>query len=361
MIKSFNGLRFYFSIFIFLNHCVFLRYTSTGASIFEKFFHNGGFAVDFFFILSGFCMYLGYSKKFQSIELSRVKSYIFKRIKKIYPLYLLTMLYVFVYSLFTEAGFQWSSVVDLIISASMLQTLTIVKSQILKGAGWFISCIFVLYILTPFILFFINKIQSYQKATLLWIVIYIVLALMIIGIYCLQNIRFVSEHFSLLFLYVSPYVRIFYYIGGMLLAYTSSNLFTNLTKQNGTLLEFFSIAVMSIAYFLGIKIGTENQITNLIYVPVISFAIIIFSKDKGIVSRFMANNINSYLGSISMEIYLLHYIVINYGGSALLIRLFGSNTVLLFVYCITLFLLTIAASAIYQKISIKIFDRRKLK
>ena len=90
-ISSFNGLRFYFSLLIFLNHLTFLKQDPYLESIYEGYFHGGGYCVLFFFLLSGFCFALGYVDKFEIVTFDKWLNFIKNRLKKIYPLYMLTM------------------------------------------------------------------------------------------------------------------------------------------------------------------------------------------------------------------------------------------------------------------------------
>lgn len=73
MIKEINILRIFFILFIFLNH--------------SAFFSGGGYlGVALFFLLSGFCMTLGYSGKVMEDNFSYGK-YILGRFSKFYPLH----------------------------------------------------------------------------------------------------------------------------------------------------------------------------------------------------------------------------------------------------------------------------------
>jgi peptidoglycan/LPS O-acetylase OafA/YrhL len=94
-IDSLTSLRFLMILMIFLNHLSFLG-DGTGNSIYDQYFHNPNMAVTFFFILSGFGLtYKSFLNKEYAINchynLKIGFSYAWKRMKKLYPLYIITM------------------------------------------------------------------------------------------------------------------------------------------------------------------------------------------------------------------------------------------------------------------------------
>ena len=99
MIKPLTSIRFYVMITIFLSHLTFLCSSDTGRYVYENFLRNGSIGVTLFFVLSGFVISIGYGEKFKEYG---VKDYILfqkKRIVKIYPLYLVTMIIMFVFNI----------------------------------------------------------------------------------------------------------------------------------------------------------------------------------------------------------------------------------------------------------------------
>lgn len=92
-IKCLNGFRFVLSLFVFFAHNSFYNFSDNEKLklFFTKYSHLGGVAVTAFFILSGFCIYLGYGCKFSKLTKESYFDFLKKRIIKIYPLYFVTI------------------------------------------------------------------------------------------------------------------------------------------------------------------------------------------------------------------------------------------------------------------------------
>jgi len=60
-VKSIEGMRFVMMTAIILSHCEFLENTSI-SYFYSRYFHNATMGVDFFFIVSGFGLYLAFTK-----------------------------------------------------------------------------------------------------------------------------------------------------------------------------------------------------------------------------------------------------------------------------------------------------------
>lgn len=84
MIRSLQSLRGIFAIFIFFHH-----YRYMGSSLFPA---GGDCGVAFFFILSGFVMSAGYSRRIEAGQIPYGK-YFLKRLCRLYPLHLLCFLW----------------------------------------------------------------------------------------------------------------------------------------------------------------------------------------------------------------------------------------------------------------------------
>lgn len=108
----------------------------------------------------------------------------------------------------------------------------------------------------------------------------------------------------------------------------------------GSVLEFSAVVVAIVVYLMrNIDI---YGLANVVYVPVLLFLIAVFSLEKGLISRFLQNAINQVLGSISMYLYMIHYVVINNGGSDILIKLLGTSDLALAFDSIILILISFA-------------------
>ena len=89
---QFNALRFFAALLVLVGHAESLR-ASAGRLSFHKmdFFNNGQHAVTFFFVLSGFLITFLLLKERNKTQTVQVKSFYWKRVVRIWPLYFLLL------------------------------------------------------------------------------------------------------------------------------------------------------------------------------------------------------------------------------------------------------------------------------
>ena len=317
MIKSLQSLRFYIILLIFVTHLFFIQNIPVLSNIYSKYFSNGAIGVTFFFILSGFVIRLGYGEKFKKITLKNYFNFIKKRIIKIYPIYIISIIIMFVFLQYLssfEISHLISNIKKLVLCIPLIQTLIPIQdiNQSFNGAAWFLSSLFIIYLCTPFLLHLNYKNKDSLKSNIIKMfiiyVIYIILLFIIL--------KFVGDKYKISLMYCSPFLRIFQYYLGILLA-NIYLLFKDKHKSNNSLLEIVSIILFLILFIftptISKKIGSilnidylSTMISYSIYIFISLFTIYIFSFDKGIISKFLSNSINLYLGNISFYIYIIH-------------------------------------------------------
>ena len=84
MIATLQSLRFVFVLLIFLSHFAYGSFQALDA--------GGDCGVAFFFLLSGFTLSLGYDESLRNGSF-RYKTFLCRRLRKIYPLHLLCLLF----------------------------------------------------------------------------------------------------------------------------------------------------------------------------------------------------------------------------------------------------------------------------
>lgn len=311
MIRSLTGIRFWLCLSVLCVHLPFPRYERSFGPLVDSLVHNAGFAMVGFFVLSGFCTALGYSKKFG--ELSRVNytQYIKRRLWKLYPLYFVTVVW------FAADGLTMQhSPKDLVhyalafgYSLSLVQSLSVVKWGM--GSTWFVSTIFFCYLATPFALSRSCKwsVRKLAAAILLCLLAFAVLR---------AAASPMSEATRLGFLYAFPGARIWHYLAGLFLG----QIFLRAPRElrHATALECAALALCLFALCFNACFGisqTEQGMT-LLYTPVALFAIWVFAHGAGLLSKLCASRPVHFLGSLSMEIFLIHYCVIFFGFGRLL-------------------------------------------
>ena len=114
-------------------------------------------------------------------------------------------------------------------------------------------------------------------------------------------------------IYINPLIRLFPFLLG-LLAYNIYQLLGGLKIKNGSCVELLGIAVFLLWWIIADKTGFPTVVTECTDMLVSMFVILIFAfSNRGIVSLFLSKEKMLELGSISLDFYLIHYLVIQYG------------------------------------------------
>lgn len=315
MIKPLTSLRFYVMFTIFLSHLTFLCSSDVGRYVYENFLRNGSIGVTLFFVLSGFVINIGYGEKFKECG---VKDYICfqkKRIIKIYPLYLVTMIVMFVFNIhsFESLSDIFKNIIRFAFCIPMLQSLIPIQevAQSFNGAAWFLSCLFVLYLVTPLVLKWNYRIRKSK----IWSIICLSLMIILVPIIVVFSKKFLDEKYLIGFIYCSPYMRITNYLSGIFLA----NIYLNskekidgsISVKKATWGEGLAIIIFLITYIFVPQLPGEIAYT--LYVLTSLLCVLCFSYSKGKVSCFLSKYMNIFLGNISFEFYLIHYPLISIG------------------------------------------------
>lgn len=243
--KEFDGLRFVFCFLIFLNHCTFLKTDPIGDMLFEKCLHNGRFSVSFFFLVSAYFIYSKYGNREIKWTKNECLTFGWDRIKKVYPLYFIGNFSVGVAMLIKGAVLQ-DVVKDFIISATLLQTLSIKYWGVLNSAGWYVSSLFCLYCITPLLIILVDKIPK-QKSLLLSICLLFLIIIMDVVINKAVEFGIISTTTGLLLGYVFPIYWIPSYLLGMVINKVE---FISIKKN---VFLYFAVFFSFVVYFFGLN------------------------------------------------------------------------------------------------------------
>lgn len=325
-IQSLNGLRFVLALFVFLCHSAHVTLNEKISFLADFIGPFGGIAVTAFFALSGFCIYLGYSDKFASVTKESYFKFEKKRIKKIYPLYILTTVIMILLQFILQSVGDHilihvvhraaRSGIKFVLCSLMVQTLVPGYALSGNGAGWFISSIFIIYLFTPFVLCFLSKARLSNLKSFLGIVFCLAVVLFFDELKTFLVEKTGKDIFSELF-YVSPFTRFFEYLAGIFAA----SIYKNFLQKSGeneisaennksnvkflllTFFEIFLFIAPSAVYYLGKNYLNAETLTCLLYL----LLIFVISFEKGGLSLLFRTRVFQFLGSLSMEIYLIHY------------------------------------------------------
>lgn len=336
-ITSLNGIRFIFAFLVFVCHwyiiisCDYFRFSIS---------YVGGKSVIFFFCLSGFFVGLKYKDEFDNISLKSYFSFIKKHFLKGYLLYVLTTI-PFLIRLILEGKSLANIFVKLFLNVFCIQSLVPYKTSIsINSVAWFTSCLFLLYIVSPFIIIFINKFLKYKTSKIIVLLISIVLSVLL-------------SNFDKL--YITPYYRVWQFVIGIITAYLVSNVSQdNFINNSSNILEI--IAFVLCVFF---TIFPITEIVSCIFTLLSDIVLIsvLFYSRNGIISKLFSSKILNYLGDLSGNIYLIHFPVVALLGGLLkpyFVNSFGSSIVL----GIILFLITLVISIIYKYLFEKLIKEK---
>ncbi len=338
-VKSFETLRFLFCISIFLNHCTFFKHSEIGNFIFEYVFHNGRFGVTFFFVLSGFLLY----KRNENLKINSFNEYIiyiWKHMKTIYPLYVITMVIYAIYNVANGADFKFI-LFQFLLSLTMLQTMTIKHWGILNSVGWYLATLFILYLISPIIIRITKKIKINHVKLYICVCICINLFADSIIIY-MKHGHYISGSTGLLLGYTFPLYWVPVYFCSMLVAKLKLNTNTDMTQH-----EIVILLLAIMGYFGGIYLGDNCPLRSVMYQLICMVMIKIISLENGKISRLLSESKMNLGGGISSEIYLIHFPVINLIG-----RYIDKQSNLIYeIYegCL-LFIITLLVSICYKRL-----------
>ena len=318
-INSFTGLRAIAMLTIFCCHLSYLAETPFNG--FYSLIKNGRFGVNFFLVLSGFVIAIGYSNKVNANGIVQDINFVKKRISKIYIPYIITMILAIPWYIY-NVTLEESSLNTRLLFGRLFINIGMVQSAIpfekysysINDVSWFISTIFIIYLLTPAILRLNNKAAKHYTLLKLVFLIFIVLSF-----YCccyliirwIEYIRFADLGLSII--YRSPLIRIFPFLLGIV-AYNIYCLLDNFRIKNGSFAEILGIAVFLLWWILADKSGFPILVTECTDMLISLIVILIFAfSRRGVVSVLLSKETMLNLGKISLEFYLIHYLVINYG------------------------------------------------
>lgn len=304
-IDNLFGIRGILFLLIFGTH---LKYVIADSHLGQTLFpwlNNGGFAVLFFFLLSGFGMTLGYSDFFSKVTIANCKEFLLKRLVKFYPLYLITGTIMFIFVKFPE-NFDYLYAY-LFLYIPMLFPWTKYLDGGGNAAAWFLASLFWCYMLTPFMLLFLNKFKNI-KTNLLCITVSYVLLVIIGGV--LQMFHMENTNYY----YKMPLIRIIQYfiainLGMIYKNYLSSKMDTFLNKIS--LKNIFDIAFIVVIISLMFSPFAHSIFyRNLVCLPVISiFILYLCINGKSILYSILNNKTVHFISGICFECYLIHYVV----------------------------------------------------
>ena len=339
--RALNGWRFIFSLLMIVHHL---------PESWKESFKNydfGNTIVLFFFILSGFLLTRGYYEKLLMGKI-KYKGFIVKRISTIFPLqWLLTLLFV-LFSI--NVVTYWAIPFNLTLTQSLVPFLEI--NFTMNTPAWFLSSIFICYLLTPLVFRFLAN----YKFNFLLIYLCIVVTYNLFVLLLPDNIG------TRWLCYINPFARLIDFSVGILFALywdEINKIFQGILKNNILATIFELLVIGAVFFFFAYEpIQEFNNYTVLRY-PVIILFIIVFALSFGFVTKILSLKLFQKLGDLSIAIYMTHAFVL-YFTKKIEVSCVGVNVFLTFVFTLLFAYILIQYYCPYcQQQILKIFSSHK--
>lgn len=282
-------------------------------------------AVSFFFILSG--TVTGYSAYGKEVELSAgaFVCYMWKKLKKLYPLYFATMFIALIYSEVPHA-MQTMNYPKIFVHAKqiiknmlMLQPWFPNNYHTYNGPSWFVAEIMWLYVLNLPVIYLLNKINTRKNRKFCFAGVFVFLVCGIVA-YCYfsRHVRIGYWHYSF------PPARVVEYLCGMILGFVICGQLSLEVETTGPKWGYTLLEVAALTLWFITPLGNMPDWTYyIIYWLLPNFLLVtVFCYGKGHLSQLFRKKPLKWLGDISFECYIVHGIVIR-----IMIDLYGSDSV----------------------------------
>ena len=279
-------------------------YTNWGGYI--KYFHNPTMAVDYFFMLSGFGLCL--STKRPTITFRNCMRYAIAKIKKLYFAYIASLIisipsyFLIIKNYDSSIKAMIKTVLFFTIDIALLQSLPGISSisHSINGVCWFLSCIFVCYIVAPAFLRLADKIKSVNQAVGCFVGL-------ILWIELISDIAFqIEKHtgFDDLW-YGHPSIRCWYLAVGMVIGvvYKIGKLVFNSRA------EIFIVGISLIYSFTrnSFLAGISQNVLRVIDVILCASLLLVISSSKGKIAQVLSRDYMVKLGQLIMFLFIFHY------------------------------------------------------
>lgn len=263
----------------------------------------GAWAVEVFFILSGFCNCLSKSIDNVNINFKNSIRYGFSKIKGLYPIYCIVTIFalpLLIAKLLVFGGDLYSLIARICVNLLLLNTLFPISDNLesIIFPGWFLCTIFFIYMFAPILKRFFFKYDS--KKNVIWIcfIILIRILLMFGGLFLTP--KYINR---------TPFVRIFDFMIGINLAHIC---IPNRKKISKRYIFINSLTILSIL-FVFFFINTANDYVKYILYIFNSICIILSSYvNEGFIQKFLSNKILLYFGNVSGYLFLVHFVIFEY-------------------------------------------------
>lgn len=315
----------------------------------------GAWSVSVFFVLSGFLMMHAYQNRPLECSLKNNLLFALKKIKKLYPLYLITTIAMIV----IQHSFNTKVIlIDLFLVQSWFPKEDIYYSY--NGVAWFCSDMLFIYFMFPVVQKVIGKFKHKKSAIITILTIVAVLSVLTVSFRLCKNL-YGSMNTTWL-IYVFPISRLWDFVAGCCLYYIYANSKNDLSKINATFWEIIAIiflAVSQLLYYYNAKHESGDYLIYF-YLPSAISCVYLFTIKRGVFTKLLCNKIFIFIGNFSGYAFLLHRPVMEFLYKYVSLNGIPHRLLDIIVFSISV-IISIGLAVLYQKTNEAIQKRKKLK
>lgn len=341
-LDALDGIRSFACLEIFCCHCL---------------WGGGALGVSLFLVLSGFLLTYRYLSQDAAAALpsatpSGLVRFAWKRLSKLYPLHMITMVIAIVIQLSqwrVQNNTDWIALSVRIIShVFMVQTWIPVESVYysLNGLSWYLSTIQFCYLCFPLLYRVLRKLNTAAAAFLSLIAVFALqffIAMVSVKVFRINAV----DHYYLT--YVCPLFRIFDFICGCLLAVVFSKTPTDHKSiHQHTVWEILAVFAVGITQYIALnkRVFMWGRF-SLIFLPASCFAILVFAIGGGYISKIFTAKIVKSFAALTPFVFLIHNQIITAVGANIRMAASPMNK---YVEALVSFAVTILLSYLYLSV-----------
>lgn len=351
--NSIQALRALSCLCVFVYHCFSKTTVYWGVSVF---FYLSGFLLVYRHINNGFCSRTGLKQSF---------SFAWGRMKKLYPLYIISILPILALEMYTYFNGLSGGTISKILK-KLLACILMVQSWIpnnhyvfaYNGIGWYVSSAFFTYLIFPYIL---RRIRNYKSKRSPYVAVCAIFALMLaLGFAAPALARLESrlnipsdDSFEMWFTYnFPPFRALEFAIGcnlGCIFANSEKKASEKAVKTIDILCVILFFAAWYIYKFTDCVFAGEAFKYSQLFAPFCVVFLCAFVINRGVIAHIFTNPFTVFLGNLSGWFFILHMDVMKYYH--IFMEYFGASTKLINILIVPIVGgITVGLSMIYDAI-----------
>lgn len=281
---------------VYLYHAALLFNCNFG--ILQPFANTSALFMSGFFILSGFVLFATLKQQ-ELTKLPALKSFYLKRIISLMPAYyFITIVYILFYGFESPRERFWLAPVEFLGIQSMFPTLA---HALHNGGTWFISCIWICYLLYPFFHEIVKQLSVIGN-----------LKIILVSSFLVIFFPFVTVNLTITSTYANPFFRIPEFLIGMSLAAIAEQMDRSKIPAFFFSLKAFVIELLILIVVITLASGNGTIVKDSTLYAVISLPLqlLMILSVSGITCPVLEKSgIIHYLSSISYEFYLVQFFI----------------------------------------------------